>query len=102
MELRGAELPREDGAETGVNEPAQQETGEAEAARQETAAKEAEGPVRKPDLLLPPASDKKDIRPSDGWSFGTFSDVPPEQVTETEEAQQPEEAPDEEQEQSRS
>ena len=63
--------------------------------------KETADPVRKPDLLLPPASDKKDIRPSDGWSFGTFSDVPPEQEPETEEAQQPEEAPDEEQEQSR-
>ena len=101
MKLRGAELPREDGAEPEDHEAARQGAAGTEAARQEPSVKETADPVRKPDLLLPPASDKKDIRPSDGWSFGTFSDVPPEQEPETEEAQQPEEAPDEEQEQSR-
>ena len=91
MELRGAELPREDSPEPGENEPARQGSGEAGAPRQESAAKETEEPVRKPDLLLPPASDKKDIRPSDGWSFGTFSDVLPEHEPEKDEG------PDEEQ-----
>ena len=96
MELRGAELPRQDSPESGENEPARQEPGEAGAAQQESAAKGTEEPARKPDLLIPPVSDKKDIRPSDGWSFGTSSDALPEQAPEKEEG------PDEEQEQSKS
>ena len=102
MKMRGAELPREDCSEPGETETARQGSGDAEAPRQEPSAKEAAEPVRKPDLLLSPASDRKDIRPSDGWSFGTFSDTisdtQPEQEPETEEAKHPEEAPDEEQE----
>ena len=101
MKMRGAELPREDGAEPEDHEAARQGAAGTEAARQEPSVKETADPVRKPDLLLPPASDKKDIRPSDGWSFGTFSDVPQEQQAQSEETRQPEEAAEEEQEQSR-
>lgn len=32
-------------------------------------------PAREPDLLLPKASEKKDIRPSDGWSFGNSTET---------------------------
>ncbi|MBR3008700.1 MAG: DUF1189 family protein [Stomatobaculum sp.] len=105
MELRGAELPQENGPDPGDAEAPRQESGEAEPAQQETSAvKEAEKPARKPDLLLPPVSEKTDLRPSNGWSFGTFQEALPEQKAQSEEAQQPEEvlqsekAPDEEQE----
>ena len=78
--------------------PSEQHEEAQEAPRQEPSVKEAAEPARKPDLLLAPASDKKDIRPSDGWSFGTFSGTVSDTQPEAEEAKHPEEAPDEEQE----
>ena len=99
MELRGTELPQEETEEQNFeNGKTAERIPEEEGTSGPNAGSEGtEQQKRKPDLILPGPSEKKDIRPSNGWSFSTFTeDMGPEEFPENEPEDQ--ETPDDKQE----